>query len=447
MMLVTRILYAKNINKGKLKALNEQAQILGKLRSQIWQEYGALKCLGTSDRKIRDLWVKEKREFKVLANAWKETLRDSFNNIKLYLEAAKTSIKKDIFKHYKTKEEQKEAFIQLKKDEWLKDHFLHRKMRKSFKHGKNSVFNQIIVRSDDYKVFELNNQCWISIPSLIKNKRIKIPLNTTMEYKPSGTLRLIIKNKVVEVHSSYEKTDNRACGNEIIGIDKGYSEVFATSTNEFLGKDLGKILTQYSDKLKVKYQRRNKLLALMKKAQKNNQFEKANRIFKNNLGKIKQNKEDHKVKQRLKTLIYNACHQVVDKAKVVVCEDLKENFSKNTSYGKNTNRRLNSWVKGLIADALKNVITCRGSALHLVNPAYTSQCDSFCNNLLLGRRKGNTFYLFNGGTIQADYNAARNILARYFDKEIKRDTPFNAVKEILLKRTDSYRLTTVQARL
>ncbi len=37
MMLVIRILYAKNINKCKLKALNEQAQILGKLRSQIWQ--------------------------------------------------------------------------------------------------------------------------------------------------------------------------------------------------------------------------------------------------------------------------------------------------------------------------------------------------------------------------------------------------------------------------
>ncbi|RKV32905.1 zinc ribbon domain-containing protein [Helicobacter pylori] len=446
-MLVTRILYAKRINKGKLKALKEQAHILGELRSAIWQEYGGLKCLKTSDRKIRDLWIKEKRAFKVLANAWKETLRDSINNIKLYLEAAKNSIKKDIFRHYKTKEEQKEAFIQLKKDEWLEDGFLHRKMRKAFKHGQNSVFNQIIVRSDDYKVFELNNQCWLSIPSLIKNKRIKIPLNTTMEYKPSGALRLIIKNNVVEVHSSYEKRTNRACGNGIIGIDKGYSEVFATSNNEFLGNGLGKILTQYSDKLKAKYQRRNKLLALVKKAQKNNQLEKANRILKNNLGKIKQNKENHKVKQRLKTLIYNACHQVVDKAKVVVCEDLKENFSKNTSYGKNTNRRLNSWVKGLIADALKNVIACRGSALHLVNPAYTSQCDSFCNNLLLGRHKGNTFYLFNGGTIQADYNAARNILARYFDKEIKRNTPFNAVKEILLKRTDSYRLTTVQARL
>ncbi|EJB56245.1 IS200/IS605 family element transposase accessory protein TnpB [Helicobacter pylori] len=442
-MLVTRILYAKRINKGKLKALKEQAHILGELRSAIWQEYGGLKCLKTSDRKIRDLWIKEKRAFKVLANAWKETLRDSINNIKLHLEAAKNSIKKDIFRHYKTKEEQKEAFTKLKKDEWLEDSFLHRKMRKAFKHGKNSVFNQIIVRSDDYKVFELNNQCWLSIPSLIKNKRIKIPLNTTMEYKPSGALRLIIKNNVVEVHRSYEKRTNRACGNGIIGIDKGYSEVFATSNNEFLGNGLGKILTQYSDKLKAKYQRRNKLLALVKKYQKTNKFKKANRIEQNNLGKIKQNKENHRIKQRLKTLIYNACHQVIDRAKVVVCEDLKANFSKKTGYGKNTNRRLNSWVKGLIEYALKSVAECRGSALHLVNPAYTSQCDSFCNNLLLGCRKGNDFYPYNGGKIQADYNAARNILARYFDKEIKRDTPFNAVKEILLKRTDSYRLTTV----
>lgn len=62
-----------------------------------------------------------------------------------------------------------------------------------------------------------------------------------MEYKFSGILRLIIKNKVVEVYSFYEKIDNCVCGNEIIGIDKGYSEVFVISINEFLGKDLGKI--------------------------------------------------------------------------------------------------------------------------------------------------------------------------------------------------------------
>ncbi|WP_223823429.1 zinc ribbon domain-containing protein [Helicobacter pylori] len=318
-------------------------------------------------------------------------------------------------------------------------------MRKAFRHGKNSVFNQIIVRSDDYDTFELNNQCWLSIPSLVKRKRIKIPLNTTMEFKPNGTLRLIIKHNIVEAHSSYEKVSNRSCGNEIIGVDKGYSEVFVTSDNEFLGKDLGKIITQHSDKLKAKYQQRNKLFALMKKYQKNNQSKKADNILKNNLGRVKKTRKNHKVKQTLKTLIYRACHKVVDRAKVVVCEDLRSNFSKKTGYGKNANRRLNTWVKGLIALALKQVTECRGSALHLVNPAYTSQCDSFCDSLLLGSRKGNCFYRKNGEVIQADYNAARNILARYFDKEIKRDTPFNAVKEILLKRTDSYRLATVSS--
>ncbi len=41
--------------------------ILGELRSAIWQEYGGLKCLKTNDRKIRDLWIKEKRGFKVLS--------------------------------------------------------------------------------------------------------------------------------------------------------------------------------------------------------------------------------------------------------------------------------------------------------------------------------------------------------------------------------------------
>lgn len=55
---------------------------------------------------------------------------------------------------------------------------------------------------------------------------------------------------------------------------------------------------------------------------------------------------------------------------MVVCEDLKENFLKNISYGKNINRRFNFWVKGLIVDVLKNVIVCRGFVLYLVNFVY-----------------------------------------------------------------------------
>ncbi len=56
----------------------------------------------------------------------------------------------------------------------------------------------------------------------------------------------------------------------------------------------------------------------------------------------------------------------------IVCEDLTKNF-KSRNLGKNTNRRLSSWVKGLMASAFEIVASRRGSRVVLVNAAYTSQ--------------------------------------------------------------------------
>ena len=85
-MKATRIIKSKNLNQGKYEQLKKQANRLGKIRSMVWNSYGSIKgALLTSDRTIRDKWIKEQRQFKVLANAWKETLRDSFSDIKAYL--------------------------------------------------------------------------------------------------------------------------------------------------------------------------------------------------------------------------------------------------------------------------------------------------------------------------------------------------------------------------
>ena len=106
-------------------------------------------------------------------------------------------------------------------------------------------------------------------------------------------------------------------------------------------------------------------------------------------------------------------------------------------------RRLASWTKGVIADAIENVSRRRGSTLVLVNAAYTSQIDSR-NGCLLGRRKGDQFHCFDGVVLQADENAARNVLARLHDPGIDRWTPFKKVKSILLERTECLRLSTAQ---
>ena len=71
----------------------------------------------------------------------------------------------------------------------------------------------------------------------------------------------------------------------------------------------------------------------------------------------------------------------------------------------------------------------------LVNAAYTSQIDS-TNGLLIGERKGDRFYRANGDVLDADTNAARNILARSNDNEIQQFMPFTKVKTILLDRIE-----------
>jgi hypothetical protein len=95
-MKVTRILHSHKLNKGKLVQLQEQASLLGLVRSEVWQRFGSIAGVPLRDRTIRDQWMKEKRSFSVSANAWKETLRDSIGDIKAYREAAKEKVKEAI---------------------------------------------------------------------------------------------------------------------------------------------------------------------------------------------------------------------------------------------------------------------------------------------------------------------------------------------------------------
>ncbi|MDE0673221.1 MAG: zinc ribbon domain-containing protein, partial [Caldilineaceae bacterium] len=70
----------------------------------------------------------------------------------------------------------------------------------------------------------------------------------------------------------------------------------------------------------------------------------------------------------------------------------------------------------------------------LVNPAYTSQVDSR-TGLLQGRRQWDRFYCCDGVVLDADVNAACNILARLYDEEITLYMPYREVKALLAERT------------
>ena len=206
------------------------------------------------------------------------------------------------------------------------------------------------------------------------------------------------------------------------------------SDGEHYGEGLGALLREKSDRLKVKNQRRARLRDIADKATP----AKAARIRANNLGHKKIDSQAKKAKCQIRDTVFKAVHRVVDKASVIAAEDLTSPIA-SRSFGKNMNRRLSAWTKGTIAEALTSVSHRRGSSVVLVNAAYTSQVDSQ-TGCLAGKRRGNRFYCESGDVMQADENAALNVLARLPDSEISRYMPYRKVKRVLQVRTERHRL-------
>ncbi|MHC5761764.1 zinc ribbon domain-containing protein, partial [Nostoc sp.] len=257
-----------------------------------------------------------------------------------------------------------------------------------------------------------------------------------------GQIRLIHRLGKWEIHYTTDiKSALKRDTGLNIGVDRGYAEVYATSSNDdarFIGTDFGKLQTTESDYRKEKGVKRNKIRSIAEKAIKKGNSAKADRIKRNNLGRIKWNSRESSFKGRIKTLVFTATLQLMhDGIRSVAYEDLTEQFSSKARRSKRTKRNLSSWLKGVVSDALIQVSSRVGCTIISVNPCYTSQLDSR-HGVLLGIREGDKFTCFDGVVLQSDINAADNVLARSSDDEITRFTKYKIAKEILLERTRKF---------
>ncbi|MCZ0980819.1 transposase [Streptomyces diastatochromogenes] len=441
-MKVTRIAFSHRLNTGKYAQLAEQARRLGRVRAMVWARYGSPVRDGVKDRAIRDQWMADGTAdaFGVLANAWKETVRDAVADITAHREAGKVKVRKTVHRRYKDETRRKKAYTDLKYGRWQDDAFLARKMRQYLQHGVSRMANQIVVRSDQYSTWTMaDGNVWIDIPGLERRQKIAIPLNTTVA--PTGTLRLILRSGRVEVHYAIDAPDlreSRPCGTGKSGVDKGYTEVLTDSDGNHHGEELGVLLRCESDYLKIKNARRAKIRSLAEKSREQGDQAKADRIERNNLGTVKRCRRRSRFESRVRTVTFTAVHAVIDKANHVVAEDLTRSFPSRRKLGKNTNRRLAAWTKGVTAEALTSVSERRGSALTLVNAAYTSQVVPCCR--ILGKRSGDRLHCTRCGDVwQADHAGAINILERDEDPDISLYTPHTRVKQLIQERADRRR--------
>lgn len=436
--ITTRTYYSKSLDNKTYSELKLIAKKLGILRKIIWHQFSS-NPKKLNDREIRDQWINARNNQtnfypKIIdqlpARLWKETLRDTIGTINAYFEAGfKEAIKILYRKHGKTKAKE---LIKILKTDYKSNKELHRLIRKTIPKGYSKADNIICLDEGCY-TFE---QDILLVTGLRKRKMLSILLTT--KYRPKGNFKIILKedNKCeLRVNFKYQSKIQIEKPYEAIGVDKGYTEVFTDSTGERHGNDFGKLLTKKSDFLKEKYKNRNKLYAIMKNAKESENFKKANNIKKNNLGNKKLNKQKEKTNIELKEIIYKAAKTLAQKAKIIAIEDLTFK-TKSTKY-KNVNRRLSSWLKSTIDEAISKYCFIYGTKLVYVNAAYTSQGDSRYDCALVGKRIGNSFIGFDEVVLDADINAALNILARLYDQEISLYTSPKKVKEILIKRANA----------
>ncbi len=435
---VTRILHSQGLNRAKYDRLADMAERAGGVRAAAWRRCSGVSTAAQTPYAIRDAWMAEGCDWHGLpARLGKATLADALGDIAAAREAAKVSVRKAI--RHRTRgddAERQRLYSLLKQNRWTEDPFLHRQMRKQWRGGRSHATNQIVADSGSYTTKLWHGRAWIHLQSLERGQRIAIPLKSNR--LPSGTLRIILQdNGQVAVHYAIDET--QACstkpgGSGTVGVDKGYTEAYTDNEGERHGEGLGDLLAQESDARKVKGQRRNKLRDLEEKHRDKGHTRKADNIRQHNLGNRKWDRRQVRHRKQVRDHLCQAAHTVVDKAGTIACEDLSASMKSAKYRHRDTNRRLNGWVKGVMADTLTSISRRRGSALALVNPAYTSQIDSRMG-LLQGTRRWDRFYCLDGVVLDADANAACNILARLYDEEITLYMPYREVKALLAERT------------
>ena len=435
---VTRVLHSQGLNAAKYDRLSRIAVLCGQVRADAWQRCSGLSTVLQSPYEIRDAWMVEGYDWHGLpARLGKATLADALGDIAASREAAKVPVKKAI--RHRTRgncAERERLYSLLKQNRWTEDSFLHRQMRTQWRGGRSHVTNQIVADAGSYTTKVWHDRAWVYLQGLERGQRIAIPLKGT--HLPSGTLRILLRdNGQVEVHYAVDETQvcsTRPCGKATVGVDKGYTEAYTDSDGERHGEGLGDLLSAESDQRKVKGQRRNHLRDTEQKHRAKGNHRKADNIRKHNLGNQKWDRRRTLHHRQVRDHLCQAAHTVVDKAGTIACEDLSAHMKSAPYRHRDTNRRLSGWVKGVMADTFTSISRRRGSTLALVNPAYTSQVDSR-TGLLQGKRQWDRFYCCDGAVLDADVNAACNILARLYDEEITLYMPFREVKALLAERT------------
>ena len=389
---------------------------------------------------IRDEIIKEnlKNISKIPARYWKICLSHVLGNIKTLFENTKKLIKKATYnnsnlsdkdRHYiytvlKSSEYFENVLRRKKLSDYLYEKFKinHKKLnnliRRYFRRYKNKIpyskkNNFLVLDSGLYKY----KDGFLKISTLDKGKRIEFKMKDERVFKGN----LIIKwNSCLTVFGT-KKFESKTIFETENSI--------ATDKNTFYGTEYSLLNKFFIDKQAKKLKNRNRLFQIAQRHKEKGNFKKVENIFKNNLGRIKQNRFAKKIRRRSENYINKEVNNFFEKEKPaeIIKEDLTWETYKNKKK-KGFKNQIEHWEKGILDKSIEWKALQKNIKITNVNPAYTSQVCHICDNF--GKRNGENFTCrCCQNKMDADVNAAHNIRKRKNIKEIDLYTNTEKVKQ------------------
>ena len=466
MTVARRIPVCGSVNAGKAAKLASMGAELDRVRTEVWSRYSGVKTAHLSKRQIRDQLMSENAPagFAVPQRLWRATVEDTVDNIRAFQQAViATEVCPTIYRRTGAdKTECKRLLALAKSGRWRKDPWLSRQVRKAFvgKAPRPRASGRIVADNCSYDVArDEKGQVWLAVMTTNRRQRLRLNLGPLPEeVVPTSTIQIRADGKggwqVIAAYPAHRVSSIRPQQpnpTSVEGIDAGISEVFTDTSGCRYGAGQYEKVAARAERDRARSKARDKVRAVRDRhlaraaaaAEAGNQAAayaarpKAARIDHHNLGRNKLSRQRVRDRAITKDAVYQAVHDLVDTTAHVVAEDLS-GLRGRSKFGRIASRIYAAWQRSFLADALASVPSRRGSALTLVNPAYTSQQVHPCGHL--GVRRGKNVYCQTAGCPQqgivfdTEINAARVIRDRATDPQISRHTPTSEVKRILIER-------------
>jgi IS605 OrfB family transposase len=454
------------LNVGKAATLELMGAELDRVRAGVWSRFAGAKSACLSKRQIRDLLMAEQAptDYGVPQRLWRATVEDTVDKIRAWQQAViATEVRPKIYARAGDDEGERKRLLGLAKSgRWREDSWLSRQCRKAFadKQPRPRRSGRIVVDNCSYDVQrDQQGRVWLAVMTNTRGARVRLNLGPLPEeLVPASTIAISPDGgggwQVIAAYPSQRVCSTRPRRKRlraVEGIDAGVSEVFTDTSGRRYGTGQYQRIAERAERDRARGKGRNKLRAMRDRqlarartaavggdsVTSRAATAKARRIERHNLGHSKLTAQRAHDRAVTKDTVYQAVHDLVDSTAHVVAEDLSGLRGKS-KFGRTASRVYAAWQRSFLADALASVPSRRGSAVTLVNPAYTSQQVHPCGHL--GIRRGKNVHCQTAGCPQqgivydTEINAARVILARATDPQITRYTPKQEVRRILTQR-------------